>query len=52
LDFEPEFELVVITLKSLIKILNSVFEVAHGLEEGRSSSLIGHLDKIHDTHFF
>jgi len=30
--------------------LNSGFEVAHGLEEDRNSSLIGHLNKLNDAH--
>jgi len=34
----------------LINALNGDYEFAHGLEEDRSSSLIGHLNKLHDAH--
>jgi len=50
LGFQIQFELVVSALESLIKNLNSSFEVAHFLEEDGSSSLISHLNKLHDDH--
>jgi len=50
LSFESLFDLVIFALESLIKILNSDFEVAHGLEEDGISSLIGPLRKLPDVH--
>jgi len=40
LDLQSQFELVVFALKSLAKILKSGSEIAHGLKEGGSSSLM------------
>jgi len=37
-------------MESLIKISNSGFEVAYGLEEGIGSSSIGHVNKLYDAH--
>jgi len=51
LDSKSQFKLVLFALESLIEIMNSGFEVAHGLEEdGKNSSLFGHLNKLHDAH--
>jgi len=51
LGFGSQFELVVFVMESSIKNLNSASKVAHSLEEGRNSSLIGHLNKLHEHPF-
>jgi len=52
LEFQAQFACVIFALESLFKFLNSSFgvakEVAHCLEEGRSSLFIDHLNKLHD----
>jgi hypothetical protein len=50
LSFESQFECVDFALESLIKLLNSSFKVAHCLEEGGSSSTIGHLNMLYGAH--
>jgi len=49
LGFESQFELCSFCIGKFDKFYqNSGFEVAHGLKEGRSSLLIGHLIKLYD----
>jgi hypothetical protein len=50
LSFESQFECVDFALESLIKLFNSSFKVAHCLEEGGSSSTIGHLNMLYGAH--